>query len=81
MADTAVVNRAVAAAPKAFKPSGAVVLRVKAVRASIDGAGTAGAYLPALQILAPDGTVMFTAVDEHQTVAAGGSADVTWGPF
>lgn len=79
MADVAIVNHAVTAAPKDYTLSGGQELFLKAVTASIDGSGSAVAWSPCLQVLAPDGTVMVSAVTSA-TVAAGASADVSWFP-
>src|SRR5207248_1264776 len=67
------------AAPKDYQLSGRQELSPLAVRAEIDGTSAAGAFLPALQLIAPGGKVMWTAVTSS-TVAAGASADVSWFP-
>lgn len=79
MADAAIVNRAIESAPKDYTLGASEELFLKAVRAVMDGSGTGQAYLPALQLIAPDGTVMWTAVPV-ESVAAGGSVDVSWFP-
>lgn len=79
MADRAIVNRNVAAAPKDYQVAAGISLDLKAVRAVIDGSGAAGAFLPTLQLIAPDGTVMWESAPPTST-AAGGSADVSWFP-
>lgn len=79
MADVAIINRAVTAAPKDYTLAANEELFLKTVRAVIDGAGAGGAYLPAVQLVAPDGTVMWSAVPQA-AIAAGGSADVSWFP-
>jgi hypothetical protein len=79
VADIAIINQTVTAEPKDYLVPGTQELLLKSVRASVDGSGTASAYLPALQMIAPDGTVMWQAVPTT-TVAAGASADVTWFP-
>lgn len=48
--------------------------------ASYDGAAAAAAWLPALQLIGPDGNVAGEYVT-GSTVAAGGNADVTFAPF
>jgi hypothetical protein len=78
MADASIVSTANVAAPEGYTLQGTNELLLKAVRATIDGSGTATAYLPALQLLDPNGNVMWTAVGS--TVAAGASADVSWFP-
>lgn len=79
MADTAYVDRSTQAAPKNYTLAASQLLAVKAIRASLDGTGAGTAFLPALQMVAPDGTVMWTSVPAS-TIAAGGSADATWFP-
>lgn len=80
MPDVAIVNSTVTPAPTDYTVPGAQELLVKAVRASIDGSGAASSFLPALQLLDPAGHVMWTAVDTSTSIAAGGSADVSWFP-
>ena len=79
MADAAIIDTTVTAAPKDYLLPGTNELLLKAVRAAVDGSGTASAFVPALQLLAPDGTVMWTAITSA-SVAAAGSADVSWFP-
>lgn len=79
MADRAIVDRAVAAAPKDYVVAASVTLALKAVGATMNGASAGGPFLPAVQLVAPDGTVMFTAVPP-EAIAAGGSAVVSWFP-
>ena len=78
MPDVAIVNQTVTATPSDYLVPGTQGLRLKAVRAVIDGTGAAGSFLPALQLLDPAGHVMWTAFDKSTPVAAGGSADVSW---
>jgi hypothetical protein len=49
------------------------------VRASFDGAGAAGAFLPCVQLISDSGQMMAQTIGS--AVAAGGSADVTFAPF
>lgn len=79
MADAAIVSRSLSSAPKDYTLGSTEELLLKAVRASIDGSGAAGAYLPALQLVAPDGTVMWTAVPPT-SLTAGVSVDASWFP-
>lgn len=79
MADVAIVNPATATAPKDYRLQLNQLLAIKAVKASFDGTGAAASYLPCLQLLAPDGTVMWDAVPAL-TTAAGASVDATWFP-
>lgn len=53
---------------------------LKQAFASYDGVSAASAWLPALQLIGPDGNIAGSYVT-GSTVAAGGSADVTFGPF
>jgi hypothetical protein len=78
--DVSIVNQAVSAAPKDYLVPGSQEFRLKAVRAAMDGSATAASWWPALQMLDPSGNVMWTAIPNAVTAAAG-SADVTWGPF
>lgn len=78
-ADTVIVRQAIEAAPKDYAFSGQQELSPLAVRAEIDGSGAASAYLPALQLIGPSGDIVWTAVTPT-SVAAGGSADVSWFP-
>lgn len=57
---------------------GAVELRLKAVRATLNGAAAAATWLPAVQLISDSGNVIATATDQNVTVAAGGAADVSW---
>jgi hypothetical protein len=49
------------------------------VRASFDGGGAAGAFLPCVQLVSDSGQIMAQTIGS--AVAAGGSADVTFAPF
>src|SRR5215831_6951844 len=79
MADDAIINTAVSSAPKDYTLTGVQELLLKAVRANIDGTAAASAYFPALQMLAPDGTVMWTAISSTGR-AAGASVSASWFP-
>jgi hypothetical protein len=52
---------------------------LKGVYASFDGSGAGGDFLPLLRIISNAGSVVLEAVSDT-TVAAGGSADVSWFP-
>ena len=78
MPDVGLVANAVVTAPKNYTVPDAQEILLKSVRAAIDGTGAGGSFLPALQLVAPDGTIMWTAT--QSAVAAGGSADCTWFP-
>lgn len=79
MPDIAIVNRATAAAPKDYPLTGTQELLLRVVRAVMDGSAASGSYLPAVQMIAPSGDVMWSAVPSDP-VAAGGSVDVSWFP-
>lgn len=79
MADVAIVSRSTSAVPKDYTLASGEELLLKAVRATVDGSGATVAFLPALQILAPDGTVMWEGVPST-SIAVGGTADVSWFP-
>lgn len=79
MADDAIVNTTVVTGSKDYTLTGVQEMLVKAVRASIDGSGAAGQYIPTLQMLAPNGTVMWSA-ELASPVAAGVSVDMNWFP-
>lgn len=81
MPDVPIVNRATAAAPKDYTLPQSQEILIKAVRAEFDGTGAAGPFLPALQLVSNNGDVMFTAVLTSASVAAGGSASVSWFPL
>jgi hypothetical protein len=49
------------------------------VRASFDGAGASGAFLPCVQLVSDSGQIMAQTIGS--SVASGGSADVTFAPF
>lgn len=80
MPDVPIVNRATTTAPKNYTLPQSQEILLKAVSADIDGTGAAGTFLPALQMVSNNGDVMWTAIDSSQTIAAGGSASVTWFP-
>jgi hypothetical protein len=79
MPDLPIVIPDIATAPKDYTLSGTQELALKTVRALIDGTGAGAAFLPTLQLLDPNGHVMWEGATSS-TVAAGGSADVSWFP-
>lgn len=79
MPDIAIVNTTVSAAPKDYVLTGTQELLLKAVEATVNGSSAGSPYQVVLQMLAPDGTVMWSA-PTTTTVAAGGSAVVSWFP-
>lgn len=78
MPDDALVNRNSKAAPKDYVVPGAQEFVLKAAAAAMDGSASTGAWQPALQLISPAGDVMWTAC--LPTVAAAGSANVSWFP-
>lgn len=79
MPDAAIVVPDTTAAPKDYTLTGAQEIVLKSVRAVVDGSGAGSTYLPALQLLDPNGNVMWEGTT-LTTVAAAGSADVSWFP-
>lgn len=80
MPNTPIVNRQIAAAPKDYTLPQSQEIILNAVHADIDGSAAGSGFLPALQLISNAGDVMWTAIDTNVTVAAGGSASVTWFP-
>ena len=80
MASEPVRSTSIVTAPKDYSIPGAQQIRPLSIRASFDGSGSAAAWLPAVQILDNNGNVLSTHADPNVSVAAGGSADVTWFP-
>src|SRR5690242_16897012 len=79
MPDEVIRAPAIQSTPAGYKVPGAQEIIVKSVRALVDGSGAASAFLPTLQLVAPDGSVVWESATDT-TVAAGGSADVSWFP-
>jgi hypothetical protein len=79
MADVAILNPQVEAAPTGYTIPGAQEIILKSVKASYDGTGAAGNYVPVLQFVAPNGTIV-SECPLGSTVTAGDDVDVTWFP-
>jgi hypothetical protein len=79
MADVAILNPQVEATPNGYTIPGAQELILRSVKASFDGTGAGGAFVPTLQFVAPNGTVV-TECPLGSALAAGASADVSWFP-
>jgi hypothetical protein len=79
MPDGAIVIPDTTAAPKDYTLAGAQEIALKSVRAVIDGSAAGSAFLPTLQLLDQNGHVCWEGATSS-TVAAGGSADVSWFP-
>lgn len=78
MADVAVRASASSSVPRDYTIPGAQELLPKSVSADMDGSAAASQWFPCLQVLDPGGNVMFSAL--LPSVAAGGSANVSWFP-
>ena len=68
---------ATANAPEDYTIPDSLEIVPLAVRASFDGTGASGAFYPTLEFVAPGGVVI-AECPCFTTIAAGGSADVTW---
>lgn len=79
MADIALLASQADDAPLGYQVPGAQEIILKSITASFDGSGAAGAFIPTLQIIAPNGAVL-AACPVSTSVAAGASADVSWFP-
>lgn len=80
MADAQILATQVSAAPLVYTIPGGQEIILKALFASFDGTGAAGAFLPCVRILSDAGKVVGEYVTDS-TVAAGSSADVSFAPF
>lgn len=80
MPDAQITVPAVSAAPAEYSVSGAADFILKAVNANMDGSGAAATWLPCVEIVSDSGHVVARAVDQAVSVAAGGSAEVSWFP-
>jgi hypothetical protein len=80
MADAQIVRSSVSAIPAEYVLPGAADFLLKAVQASFDGSGAGGAFLPCVSILSDSGHVVARAIDTAVSVAAGGSAEVSFFP-
>lgn len=66
-------------APAGYTVPGAQEIVVKSVRALVDGSGAGAAFQAVLQLVAADGSIVWEAPTDS-TIAAGGSANVSWFP-
>src|SRR5882724_5136327 len=78
-ADEVISIPSVETAPKEYTVPGAQEILLKCVRATFDGAGAGGDFLPTLEIVSPAGQVSGTFTADS-AVAAGASAAVSWFP-
>ena len=60
---------------------GAQEIALQMATAVFDGTSAAGPFLPALQVIGPSGLTVGTFVDQSNPLAAGGTYEVTFGPF
>jgi hypothetical protein len=79
MADVAILNPQVEAAPTGYTIPGSQEIILKSVKASYDGTNATGDFVPTLQFVAPNGTIV-AECPVGSTVTAGDSVDVTWFP-
>lgn len=79
-ADQQILVAGTAAIPLSYEIPNAVELELLCVNASFDGSGAASSYVPTVEIIS-DGGVVIGRVPVKTTVAAGGSAEVTFAPF
>lgn len=79
MADIAIRQSAVIPAPDDYTIPGAQELLPKSCAATLDGSAAVSSFFPCLQIVDPGGNVMVSA-QSPISVAAGGSATVSWFP-
>jgi hypothetical protein len=79
VADASILDPSIAPAPKGYLITGSQEIVLKSVTGSFDGTGAAAAFVPSLQIIDPSGFIVAT-FPVTTTLAAGGSADVSWFP-
>lgn len=79
MPDAVIRADAIQTAPAGYKVPGAQEILVKSVRAVVDGSGAGSAFDAVLQLIDPAGNVCWQA-PTSTSIAAGGSADVSWFP-
>ena len=79
MPDAVIRADAIQPAPAGYKVPGAQEILVKSVRAVVDGTGAGSAFDAVLQLIDPAGNVVWQA-PTGVSIAAGGSADVSWFP-
>lgn len=79
MADIALLAPGTDAAPESYEIPGAQEIILKAVTATYDGTNASGDFIPTLQIIAPNGSIL-ASCPTSTPVAAGASADVSWFP-
>lgn len=80
MSTTEVIGPRGGSAPLTYPLTELGTVDLQSVFASFDGAGASGSWLAALTIRAQDGSILVR-VFPSETLGAGDSADVTFGPF
>ena len=80
MADLQILATGVAAAPSDVVIPDSAEIQPKSVRATFDGSGAGGAFLPTLVLVSDAGHEAWR-IPTAVPVEAGGSAEVTWAPF
>ena len=80
MADSQILATQVSAAPLQYVIPGGQEIILRALFASFDGTGAAGAFLPCVRIVSDAGKVVGEYVTDS-AVTAGNSADVSFAPF
>jgi hypothetical protein len=80
MADVQILASQSATGHLDFVVPGSQEIVVKAIKASYDGGGAAGSFIPAVQVISPAGEDAGTYPAVLQ-LSAGDSADVSFGPF
>lgn len=78
MADTQILAAGAAAAPLDYEVPNAQEILLKAVRATFDGTGAAGAFIPCIELISDGGVPLADAIGDQ--VAAGASADASFFP-
>lgn len=78
--DVQILPFEVANAPNSWTIPDALTIMLKAINATFNGTGAAGAFLPAVEIISDSGHVA-ARVFTDTAVAAGDSAEVTFAPF
>lgn len=79
MADVALLAAGVEPTPFQYTVPGAQEIIPKTVRASFDGTGAAGSFVPTLELVAPNGFVLGS-YSAAAILPAGSKADVSWFP-
>jgi hypothetical protein len=79
MPDTQIHPLGVEPAPADYPVPDTAELLLKSVRATFDGSGAAGPFVPLLRIISDAGSIT-DEIPQDVTVAAGASADATWFP-